>query len=147
MECSICLDTISKDRNIWITPCKHTFHGDCLMKWCVSDDTCPVCRSDLGMAMIGNESMLLNQMELTTYRWRTESKSLGLIFAENNKTFDTINSYTIQRYTGLILEGTILASERRDIILTAQDIKQPIACGVCGMWGHTRRNEACPKHA
>ena len=144
MECSICLDTINKEKNCWVTRCEHTFHGECLMKWYVSDQTCPMCRSDIGLGMIGNETMLLNQMELTTYRWRTESKSLGLIFADAHNRVDIINSYDLKRYTGIILEGTVLASERRELILVSQGLKQSMACGACGMWGHTRRNEACP---
>ena len=143
-ECAICLSTINKENNFWVTPCKHKFHGTCLMKWYVSNQSCPVCRTELGLGMVGNEEVLLNQMELTTFRWRTESKSLGLIMA-SPRIFKTVEEYTIERFTGLILDATVLGLERRELILVAQDLKCPMKCGVCSMWGHTRRHESCPK--
>lgn len=45
-ECSICWEKI-KDSNIAITRCNHKFHLDCLITWCLKNNTCPLCRKIL----------------------------------------------------------------------------------------------------
>ena len=42
-ECSICFENIDKSDNK-ILPCGHSFHTNCVLKWFVTSDTCPVCR-------------------------------------------------------------------------------------------------------
>jgi len=46
-ECSICLEYIDNIDNIdktWILRCNHVFHKECIKKWLVLSNTCPVCR-------------------------------------------------------------------------------------------------------
>lgn len=47
MDCSICHDTINQNDNIVITKCKHSFHSECLLKWAVNNNSCPLCRVKL----------------------------------------------------------------------------------------------------
>ena len=43
-ECSICC--ISMDvGNIMKLPCEHIFHETCILTWCVTNRSCPLCRS------------------------------------------------------------------------------------------------------
>ena len=49
IECSICQndDTTNVRRKYSIkTMCGHSFHFDCLKRWCDSNESCPMCRSD-----------------------------------------------------------------------------------------------------
>ena len=39
--CSICLDLL--DENLVTTVCKHTFHKECIGKWCKDVRKCPYC--------------------------------------------------------------------------------------------------------
>ena len=44
--CVICLETI-KGEPIK-TPCNHVMHNKCLTTWLISENTCPICRYDIG---------------------------------------------------------------------------------------------------
>ena len=46
-ECSICLDNLKINENIYILPCKHIFHCKCIIHWLEEETTCPLCRSDI----------------------------------------------------------------------------------------------------
>jgi len=42
-ECCICMD---KNANNWVdVPCGHSFHGQCIIQWNLTSNTCPICRS------------------------------------------------------------------------------------------------------
>ena len=42
--CSICRDEAKCDI---ITPCGHEFHADCLAEWLNTQNSCPICKSNL----------------------------------------------------------------------------------------------------
>lgn len=44
-SCVICLNDFKKDDTVYDTPCKHTYHKDCLDKWFKENNTCPTCRT------------------------------------------------------------------------------------------------------
>ncbi|MFH0898073.1 MAG: RING finger domain-containing protein [bacterium] len=49
-SCSICLDELD-ERTIFISPCRHGFHIDCLRDWITkgqakSTEKCPLCRQN-----------------------------------------------------------------------------------------------------
>ena len=44
LECSICLDLISKDIIIYKLECNHKFHQTCINKWTMINNSCPLCR-------------------------------------------------------------------------------------------------------
>lgn len=46
-ECAICLAAWEQLDKIKMTPCKHTFHEECLASWLTNADTCALCRLDL----------------------------------------------------------------------------------------------------
>lgn len=45
--CPICMEEFDEDKEIRVTPCKHTFHGPCLRGWLNVSRVCPMCRHDL----------------------------------------------------------------------------------------------------
>lgn len=42
--CSICTEQINDKTNFVITQCNHKFHYNCLLKWNISNNNCPICR-------------------------------------------------------------------------------------------------------
>ncbi|XP_010453731.1 PREDICTED: E3 ubiquitin-protein ligase RING1-like isoform X2 [Camelina sativa] len=45
--CAICKDDIVVDEKAKRLPCKHYYHGDCIVPWLGIRNTCPVCRYEL----------------------------------------------------------------------------------------------------
>lgn len=44
-ECTICIDDLSLGDEVLVLPCKHWFHGECVVLWLKEHNTCPICRS------------------------------------------------------------------------------------------------------
>ncbi|KAF8082417.1 hypothetical protein N665_0827s0020 [Sinapis alba] len=47
LQCSVCLDDFEIGMEAKEMPCKHKFHGDCLLPWLELHSSCPVCRYEL----------------------------------------------------------------------------------------------------
>ena len=45
VDCSICLNQLQEEEFIKTLECDHKFHQDCLDKWLVNSQTCPICRN------------------------------------------------------------------------------------------------------
>lgn len=43
-DCSICLDKHSTGVEVMRLPCKHVFHGYCILQWLQTSHYCPLCR-------------------------------------------------------------------------------------------------------
>ncbi|KAJ9137317.1 Ring finger domain-containing protein [Pleurostoma richardsiae] len=43
-ECTICIDDINLGDEVTVLPCKHWFHGECVVLWLKEHNTCPICR-------------------------------------------------------------------------------------------------------
>ena len=54
-ECTICLENTTLERTK-ITDCKHTFHTECLEKWLTTNNSCPLCRTNINPSFITNIS-------------------------------------------------------------------------------------------
>ncbi|KAK3306611.1 uncharacterized protein B0T15DRAFT_147023 [Chaetomium strumarium] len=46
-ECTICMDEITKGAEVTVLPCKHWYHGECVVLWLREHNTCPVCRMSI----------------------------------------------------------------------------------------------------
>ena len=46
-SCPICYDDISYDQEAFYTFCGHCFHGNCIDKWLIRANTCPMCRTEI----------------------------------------------------------------------------------------------------
>ncbi|KAI9288390.1 hypothetical protein BC943DRAFT_377502 [Umbelopsis sp. AD052] len=43
-RCSICLDAYKLVDKLWVLPCHHEFHMDCVNRWFDTSQKCPICR-------------------------------------------------------------------------------------------------------
>ncbi|CAL0316240.1 unnamed protein product [Lupinus luteus] len=46
-QCAVCQDEFEKGSRVKQMPCKHVYHGDCLIPWLELHNSCPVCRHEL----------------------------------------------------------------------------------------------------
>lgn len=46
-ECTICIDDIQLGDEVTVLPCKHWFHGECVILWLKEHNTCPICRAPI----------------------------------------------------------------------------------------------------
>ncbi|KAH8742399.1 hypothetical protein F5883DRAFT_442405 [Diaporthe sp. PMI_573] len=44
VDCSICIEEYHFGDEVTILPCKHWFHGECVIPWLRQRNTCPICR-------------------------------------------------------------------------------------------------------
>ncbi|VFQ81938.1 unnamed protein product [Cuscuta campestris] len=47
LECSICKDSLNIGEAAMELPCGHRYHGDCIVPWLGSRNSCPICRFEL----------------------------------------------------------------------------------------------------
>lgn len=47
VECTICIDEMHEGDEVTVLPCKHWFHGECVVLWLKEHNTCPICRSPI----------------------------------------------------------------------------------------------------
>jgi hypothetical protein len=47
IDCSICLDKVESNVEIYKLKCKHVFHKSCIETWLKEKLSCPVCRKDI----------------------------------------------------------------------------------------------------
>lgn len=78
MECPICFDTI---KNSCFGSCYHHFCFKCLTKWCLSYNTCPVCKTYINQILCDKEFDLINNQLIN-----------------KNDVYDTSTTY-IENYT------------------------------------------------
>ncbi|KAI3813284.1 hypothetical protein L1987_18004 [Smallanthus sonchifolius] len=45
--CAVCKDEILMEEKVMQLPCKHHYHGECIVPWLSIRNTCPVCRFEL----------------------------------------------------------------------------------------------------
>ena len=47
-ECPICLEKLLIGDKVYLLPCSHYFHHDCIKDWVFRDNVCPSCRDTIG---------------------------------------------------------------------------------------------------
>ena len=55
--CTICHNHIQPQQNTIQTPCGHSFHSNCMIRWSIENSSCPICRKPLRItASISNNN-------------------------------------------------------------------------------------------
>ena len=54
-SCSICLDEFVPESQLYIIPCNHLFHKECLEGWVAENYKCPVCRGEIAKYKVDKE--------------------------------------------------------------------------------------------
>ena len=113
VACSICLESLTLNSDIYTTPCGHVFHYDCIRKWLASGNQhCSQCRRDCKINDIvklyfsENESALENN-DLCT---QLESENLKLqqeINALKDRDFAANQKYSQLEFEKLRLEQEV----------------------------------------
>ncbi|XP_045472659.1 brassinosteroid-responsive RING protein 1-like [Harmonia axyridis] len=44
-DCSVCLSRLTGE--LYLTDCRHSFHKECIDRWCSNSECCPMCRTNL----------------------------------------------------------------------------------------------------
>jgi hypothetical protein len=52
-DCSICLENIINEEHKKITTCNHIFHEECMAKWILQNNSCPLCRKNIDLNIYG----------------------------------------------------------------------------------------------
>ena len=65
-DCSICLESF-KNKELYSSTCKHTFHKSCIDKWLDKDNSCPLCRTKLRLPIITVQ--FCDQYTLSIINW------------------------------------------------------------------------------
>lgn len=99
MECSICYENLTIDKNLLITECGHKFHYSCYKNW--NKDTCPLCRQDV----IKSDSNIVNH--LTTLLESDDVDKNGLLLYLNHYSQGILDDVQ-PMYKALILYNTKL---------------------------------------
>lgn len=101
MECAICYEFLTQDKNFLVTDCSHKFHYSCFKQW--GKDTCPMCRQEI---VNTNDNIIEKRLEeLFNSKDNVDEKELALYlhqFNLNNK--DCVSGI----YKSLILHNTKL---------------------------------------
>jgi len=45
-QCIICFENYTLEEMVRKLPCRHSFHGDCIIPWLRDHNTCPYCRAE-----------------------------------------------------------------------------------------------------
>ena len=95
-ECSICISNI-RDCKSKRTSCGHFFHESCLEEWLNRDNTCPICRTE-----IGKHKHYIYEMRVTPDRSNPITYELHLSQNIHNSSPDDMISALVDEFVELI---------------------------------------------
>ena len=95
--CSICLDTHLHTKTL---DCNHTFGTECIGKWLINNDTCPLCR------FIVRKTYYINNKSNSIVDIINENTNVNVIIDNQTITIDSIHPITILNTNGDIIFTT-----------------------------------------
>ena len=105
--CVICLDEIEGAHVT--TPCNHKMHNKCLTQWLLTEDTCPLCRHDIGV----KGSSYHEEQDPEFIQWEVDI--LTEIFTQHDeKIDDAINELIDYKYDGVFNSRNLWSSTGDD---------------------------------
>lgn len=51
LQCNICMEDFELNEHVRGLPCKHVYHGDCIVPWLELHGTCPICRQRIDVRL------------------------------------------------------------------------------------------------
>jgi len=90
-ECTICIDSMHKGDEVLVLPCKHWFHGECVIMWLKEHNTCPICRTPIEGPSNNNNSTSSSGPQQPTQP-QTGAGPSASIFASSNPAADRFRS-------------------------------------------------------
>ena len=46
-SCAVCIETCPLGTVLWVLPCQHSFHDNCIIPWVKTSNECPLCRGEI----------------------------------------------------------------------------------------------------
>ncbi|KAJ4838858.1 hypothetical protein Tsubulata_010892, partial [Turnera subulata] len=89
-QCAVCKDEFEKGAEVKQMPCKHLYHGDCIVPWLQMHNSCPVCRYELPTDDADYESRAQGGDARGGGEDRNSERSLGVVAP----TFQSADSYS-----------------------------------------------------
>ena len=87
-DCSICLDSLDNEEEVYTLNCEHKYHNDCITRWLHTNPNCPLCREpvDADHRYVDDGIMTEERRQyiqgLKTV-WLTAAKGLEWLFPTN----------------------------------------------------------------
>lgn len=123
MECSICFDYI---KNSCFGSCYHHFCFKCLSRWCIQNNSCPICKTHINQILYDKEFDLVNQ-QLIYYK--KQAPNVDVTDVSNSSSKIEVDNINTNNYLDIsnILNLTICFDVNIDkkLILTLKNNRGP----------------------
>ena len=122
--CSICMSVrfefiLGHERSLYTTPCGHYYHRECINRWCMTNNNCPVCRTPNIMGVnassnnnnnnnniSNNNNLNLNSHDIDVSDFRNISRTSNDVYISANINNDASN-YNDHDNTGVIIQSNV----------------------------------------
>lgn len=113
-QCSICLETIQQNETVVTLECQHTFHLQCIERWCSSHNSCPICRSvieeheeqEQSIPNIQTQRIIVNNITTIAMNIRINDNTISTYWYSYNTMIDVFNylSQMQNRYIRMMIQ-------------------------------------------
>lgn len=114
-QCSICLEAIQESESAVTLECQHTFHLQCIERWCSTHNSCPMCRSvieereeqhEAEIPNIQTQRIILNNITTIVMNIRINDNSFSTFWYSYNTMIDVFNfiSQMQNRYCRMMIQ-------------------------------------------
>jgi hypothetical protein len=148
-ECTICLNGYKENETKQTTKCTHIFHEECLIKWLSTNNSCPLCRTELKT----KQENIINNIDTSEDTYNTDNINIvreflgddpilarGIFgnfreynaidnYLTSNIPIHTIEnfSYNVRAYTSFAFESITLPVNRNETISQEERTNERLA--------------------